>query len=279
MMRDGGVLKVFEREDFRDENIAPYYMGMFADLEPERVPHRSRGEILAFRDVCTVWLNHLTFSVTEGECTTLLDLANTVLPDILSLMTGTLRPDCGTVFLGGQPYTQREARHAVEHGVAFIAENPCQNMLFREMSVADNLCFLAGEKHNPVRLNGRVRRGILREFRPLLGEDADETNPMRLKLSSLYNLIYTRICLGNPKIVFCVQPFAGADLLLRREIISLISRLKENNITVVILALNFSDTLVVSDRLLTFRGGAFRREYDSREFDQFQAEAITPQSI
>lgn len=279
MMRDGGILKVLEREDFRDENVAPYYRDMFTDFGREQVVRRGGREILSFRDVCTANLHRLTFSVLEGECTTLLDLDNTVLPDILGLMDGSLRPDSGAVYLDGDEYTFRSARHAVAHGVAFIAENPAQSMLFRELSVADNLCFLAAEKNNPMHLNNRVRRGILNEFRPVLGEDADETNPMRLKLSSLYNLIYTRIGLGNPKIVFCVQPFAGADLFLRREIISLINRLKEKNITVAILAVNFSDTLVVTDRLITFRNGAFRREYRSQEFGQFQTEGITPQSI
>lgn len=279
MMRDGGVLKVFGREDFRDESVAPYYRGMFADLKIKQAPRSGGRELLCFRGVCTNSLNSLTFSVAAGECTTLLDLDNTVLTDILGLMTGSLCPFAGTVLLEGKAYTQRTARHAVKNGVAFIAENPARSMLFGEMSVADNLCFLAAEKRVPVRLNGRVRRGILKEFRPLLGGDADETDPARLKLSSLYNLIYTRVCLGNPRVVFCVQPFAGADLLLRREIVSLINRLKEKNITVVILALNFSDTLVVSDRLLTFRAGAFQRDYASREFSQLQAEGVTLQNL
>lgn len=279
MMRDGGILKVLEQKEFRDESVAPYYRGMFENLDEERVPRRGDREILSFRDVCTQSLRRLSFSVMEGECTTLLDLDNTVLTDIMGLMTGSLCPESGAVRLGGEPYTRRKARHAVAHGVEFIAENPAQSMLFREMSVADNLCFLAAEKQKPVRLSSRVKRGILREFRPFLGGDADETNPVRLKLSSLYNLVYTRTCLGNPKIVFCVQPFAGADMLLRRQIISLINRLKENGATVVILAVNFSDTLVVADRLITFRDGAFRREYRSDEFGQFRTEGITPQSI
>ncbi len=276
MMRDGGILKVLERNDFEDGNILPYYQDMFADFGRERVQRRGGREFLSFRNVCTSTLDRLTFSILEGECTTLLDLDNTVLDGILGLMNGELRADSGFILLDGKKYTFRTAKHAVANGVEFIAENPSQSMLFRELSVADNLCFLAAEKRRPIRLSNRVRRGILKELHPFLGEAAEETNPMRLKLSSVYNLIYLRTCLGNPKIVFCVQPFAGADLLLRREIISHINRLKEKNITVVILAVNFSDTLMVTDRLITFRNGTFRREYRSEEFGQFQTEGITP---
>lgn len=279
MMRDGRILKVIERKDFRNEIIAPYYIGTFNRFSEEMVACRGDREVLAFQDVCTENLKRMTFTVAKGECTVLLDMDNTVLTDILSLMNGTQKPDGGAVFLEGSLYTERMARHAVAHGVAFLEENPAQSMLFKEMSTADNLCFLAAEKQNALRLNRRVKESILREYEPIIGEEIREPNPTRLKLQTLYSLIYYRICIGNPKIVFCVQPFAGADLLLRRHVISLINELKRRGITVVILAVNFADTLMVADRLILFKNGAFRCEYRSSEFYQFRSEGITLQNL
>ena len=67
-------------------------------------------------------------------------------------------------------------------------------------------------------------------------------------------------------IVFCVQPFYDADMYLRKHIIALISKLKQKGITVVILAVNLEDSLVVADRLIIIENGQFRKEYDRSVF-------------
>lgn len=275
MMRDGKILRVLERKDFRTGNLQPYYIGAFTDFDRERVPRRGDSVLLRFEDVCTANLKQMSFSIAEGECTLLLDMDNTVLSDIMALMNGGLRQDSGGIFLGDAPYTFREAQHAVKNGVAFIAENPVRSMLFGQMSYAENLCFLAAEKRGTLHLRRRVVKSVIREYEPVIGGEVRETNIMRLRLSSLYSLVYYRVYLANPRIVFCVQPFAGADLYQRRHVIQLINLLKKKGITVVILAVNFADSLMVADRLLLLQDGALRCEYPSSEFYQFRSEGIT----
>jgi ribose transport system ATP-binding protein len=279
LMRDGKILRVFDRDEFKNENMTPYYIGEYENFEKTVVNHRRQEEILKFEDVCTENLNHMEFKVSKGECTVLLDMNNTVLSDIIKLLNGELIQDAGTVYLEKSAYTQKQARCAIENGVAFIGENPIQTMLFKEMSYIDNLCFLLDKKRNPVRISQRILKSVIQEYEPILGKDINETNIMNLKLQSLYNLIYYRIILSHPKIVVCLQPFAGADMYLRRHIIELINKMKKAGITVVILAVNIADSLIIADKLILLGDGRFSNEYYSSEFNQFSLDGISLDSI
>ena len=275
LMRDGKIVKILDQSEFQNERIVPYYIKEFSDYSRVTVNQNAKKGILTFQDIHTSNLNHMTFSVAKGECTILLDMSDTVLSDIMKLMNGQLRQDSGTIYLDNAVYTPEQAKRAMANGVAFIEENPVQTMLFYEMSYVSNLCFLVDEKQNPIRLDKRIINSIIHEYEPILGKDIYESNITNLKLQSLYDLVYYRIHLCSPKIVFCVQPFAGADMYLRRHLIELINQLKEKGITVILLAVNLADALVVADKLILFENGQFRSEYSSSEFHIFRSEGIT----
>ncbi len=279
LMKDGKILRVFDRNQFQNDNIVPYYVGEFSDLAALETDVGRKDSILTFQNVCTENLRDMNFSVARGECTVLFDMDNTVLSDIMQIMNGRLYPDRGTVFLEGAVFTQEAAQHALEGAVAFIGEDPIHTMLFKEMSYLDNLCFLLDQKNNGVRLNKRIVRSIAREYEPVIGPEIYETNIMNLKIQSLYDLIYYRIQLFHPKIVFCVQPFAGADMYLRRHLIELINRLKQKGITVIFLSVNIADSLVVADKLIRLEKGRFSSEYLRSEFNIFQSEGITLEEL
>ncbi len=275
LMRDGKILKVFDQNEFQNENMVPYYLWEFANVAKTIVNHQSEEGILTFQNVCTENLNHMTFAVKKGECTVLLDMDNTILSDIMQLMNGELQQDSGTIFLENSVYSQKQARHALGSGVAFIGEDPIQTMLFKEMSYLNNLCILLDKKQHAVRLSSKVIKSIIREYGPVIGEEIYEENIMNLKLQSLYDLIYYRIQLCHPKIVLCVQPFAGADMYLRRNLIEIINKLKKQGITVILLAVNIADSLVIADKLILFEKGRFSSQYSSSEFHLFSADGIT----
>ncbi len=274
LMRDGKILRVFNQDQFQNDNLTPYYIGEFANVKKTIVNNHSQEGILTFQNVCTENLNHMSFAVAKGECTVLFDMDNTILSDIMQLMNGQLQQDSGTVFLENNVYSQKQARHAVGSGVAFIGEDPVRTMLFKEMDYVNNLCFLLDKKPNSVRLNQKILKNVIQEYEPVVGKEIYETNIMNLKLQSLYDLIYYRIQLCRPKIVFCVQPFAGADMYLRRHLVDLINKLKKKGITVILLAVNIADSLVIADKLILLEQGRFNSEYSRSEFHLFSDQGI-----
>ncbi|MBZ4666226.1 ATP-binding cassette domain-containing protein [Mahella sp.] len=274
IMRDGKILRVLDKDQFNNDNVAPYYIGEFAKVKREGLSVTSDKGILTFKDVCTEHMRSLTFTIVKGESTVLLDMDNAVVQDIVGLMNGQLHQHSGEIYLKNKPYTQKLAKHALKYGVAFIQENPILTMLFPDMSYLTNLCFLVDKKRNPVQLSKRVINSIVQEYEPIIGNDIYETDIMKLKLQSLYDLVYYRIHLCKPDIVFCIQPFANADMYLRRHIVELINQLKKQGATIVILATNIADSLAVADKLIVVSKGTFQAEYPRDEFYLFNSESI-----
>jgi ribose transport system ATP-binding protein len=268
LMENGRILKILNKKEFKDEMITPYTLD-FSIRDSSTIHKISQNGILKFTDVSTENIKDMSFTIEKGECVVFLDMNNTILTDIVRLMLNEIKPSKGRILLDGFECTDK--RFNLKKRVCFIQENPIQTMLFKGMSYIDNLCFLLGKKYPDIWLNNNIKKSVIQEYGPLIGEDINANDITRLAPLSLYNLIYYRVHLYHPDIVFCMQPFSGADMYLRHHIIELINQLRKKKITVVILSVNLSDTLTVADRLMLIERGQLRKEYRSEEFHFFRA--------
>lgn len=268
IMENGKVLKVLSKKEYRDEMITPYTLD-FSGIDSPQLHMTGVHGILKFENVSTENIRDMSFTVEKGECVVLLDMNNSSIGDILELMMGEMKPLSGNILLDGCCCTNKPS--LIKKEVCIIQENPIQSMLFQEMSYIDNLCFLVDKKQPYPWINNNMRRSIIQEYEKLAGEDIYVNDISNLSPASLYNLIYYRVHLYHPKVVFCVQPFSGADMYLRHHLVDLINQLREKKITVIILAVNLSDSLVVADRLMVIEQGKLQKEYGSSEFHFFRA--------
>ena len=202
--------------------------------------------------------------VLPGECVALLDRSNTILEDIVGLMTGNLRPRSGRLVMGGRPFSGGDGTRGQAVGV--IQADPTRTMIFEGLTALDNLCFMADRKGKFFWSGHAARASIAREYASVFGEDIYERDVRRLSRRTLYDLVYYRMHLYRPAVVFCVQPFFGADMYRRRHIIDLLELLRARGIALVLLMVNISDSLSVADRLLVAENGALLHEYDREGF-------------
>lgn len=268
IMENGKVLKVLNKKEYHDEMISPYTLD-FSHIDSPSITNISKDGILKFQNVFTGNIKDMSFTVEKGECVVFLDMNNTVLTDMLQLMSSEIKPLSGDILLEGSLCTGK-AGH-LKRKVCFIQENPIHSMLFQEMSYIDNLCFLLDKKEPQLWLNKNIKRSIMQEYEPLIGKDIYAMDISALTPLSLYNLAYYRIHLYHPHVVFCVQPFSGADMYLRHHLVELINQLRKKKITVIILAVSISDSLSVADRLMVIEHGRLSKEYHSQEFHFFRA--------
>lgn len=268
IMQEGKIRKVLEPGQFTDKNMEPYVTEFNNHLKQITKNTNQSEEVLSFDNVTTNYLKNLSFSISKGECSVLLDNNNTVLSDILKIMNGEIVIQSGAIFVDNKRYTEKQSKKALKNGVAFIQEQPIKSMIFKEMSYLDNLCFLLDDKKERVSLYKRIKKSVVREYNQYVGNDIYKKNIAHLKVESLYNIVYYRIHLFNPKVVFCVQPFSGADMYHRFYIAELINKLKEKGITVIILTVNISDSFLVADKLVVIENGSYSAEYNCTELQK-----------
>lgn len=259
LLENGTIIKVIDKKDFSDEILKPYIIS-FDNSTQSNVLSKNTG-IFEVRDFVTENLKGINFSARRSECITILDINNKGIQDMAKVLSGFNQPISGSIIVDHHHIDLKHSNNLLLNGVVFIPENPIRKTLFYGMSYLENLAFLIDRKLNKSIINQKILNNIKEEYRFLVGDDIDAKDLMEFDITSLYNLVYFRIHLFSPKVVFIMQPFSDADMYLRGRIIELINELKKKGITVIILAVSIADTLSVSDRLIIMENGKLLQNY------------------
>ena len=265
-MKDGKIIKWFDKKEMHQSKVLPYTIP-FADTHTKESENKHRV-LMEFENITTVNMKGISFFLHQGECAVVYDKSNRVQKDIMELYLENKSFLSGICKYDGQRLNPENYAKYLGKEVAVIGENPIDTMLFYEMSYIDNLCFLLDNKTNKSRITKKIKKSIQLEYDKELGEELYANDIHELSKTSLYNLVYYRIHLLNPKLVLLIQPFGKADMYLRRHIIHLIRILKRKEIAVIILAVSISDCLYVADKLLLLEEGKVKETYYPDTFSQ-----------
>lgn len=218
--------------------------------------------LLEFRNVSWKDIRNMSFCVCPGEWVTLLDMSNTVLENLVSLMNMEAEASVysGEIFFQGKEFREWKNIGIPGCGVSFVSENPTKTMLFQEMSYMDNLCFDMEQKMGAWTIKTRIRKSVRREYDCILGDEMDEADITSLDRIQLYRLVYYRIHLCNPKIVFCIRPLAEEDIYMKKEVKKLLGELHGKGIAIVELLSNISDLHTPPDRTIIVRNGTVTKQ-------------------
>lgn len=269
MMENGKILKILDHREFHDKNITPYSLD-FSKRKislPGELKEPGPG-MMKFKNISSGSIRNMNLSIAQGECLVILDTDNSAIQEMQQMLKKPESAIEGKIVIDGS-VLQDNAKMA-ENQMKFIDESPLKSMIFPDMSYIDNLCFLMDKKTSNIWMKKKIKKSVASEYFSLAGEDIFARDIRSLEAKSLYNMVYYRIHLYSPKVAICIQPFSGADMYLRHHIATLIRKLLEKKISVIILALNISDTLSVADRLIVMKEGKIFEEYDSKDFTSFK---------
>lgn len=271
LMMQGRVIKLLEGGEMIPQSLLPYsaaYEQMVAS-QLARDTHQIGPEVFS---ACLpdAAVGGLHFSVRAGECLVLQDLDNHFIDGFLGVLSG-VRPPQGTrLLLCGRPLRPKPGR---DRRLAVIQDQPGRTMIFPGLNYLENLCFTMDHRMKALWLSGRVKRGLRRAYAEWLGPDLLDRRVDELTETERCELVYRRILLQRPDVVFCVQPFRMADVAMRMSIWRLLEELLDRGVAVVILAVNLADSLSLADRLIRVRRGQPQEAFDRIHFNELPADA------
>ncbi|MDF2802461.1 MAG: sugar transporter ATP-binding protein [Anaerocolumna sp.] len=268
LMENGHITKIFNMKDVIPDIIRTNTTKKFEQIIMKNLLENEKAnkiDEVVFRaeSVCCKSIQDLNLTIKKGECVVIHDLDNAIYTDLIKGLNGDEKISSGKFLVEGKQLDYGKSRD-----IAIIQELPIKTLLFKELSYLDNLCFTLDHRIKKVWGNKDLKSSLIKELTPLLGEEVFFKSIKNLTLEQQYDLIYTRILLQKPKIVFCVKPFKGAGVSLRMHIAELIHMLIEKGISVGILTVNLSDSLAVADRLICISQGKVEDEYDRTKFDK-----------
>ncbi|MBS6398194.1 MAG: sugar ABC transporter ATP-binding protein [Clostridiales bacterium] len=265
LLSHGRIQKILKGAELVKEDLREYtqeYDRMVrTHLESCSLKSRKGELLLRIDDITSGPVRHMSLDIYAGECVTLQHLDNEVYQEVLRLLGGETCQEEGSFWLNGQRTDLFGNRD-----IAVIQELPTRSMLFGSMSYLDNLCMGLAQRIPNIWSDHHIRDSIRKEYGPILGEDVFYTSVEKLSERQKYQLVYIRILLQRPKIVFCIQPFKGADLPHRMRIWKLLEMLLDKGIAVAILTLNLADSISLAERLLRIGNGGAVEEITRDNF-------------
>jgi lipopolysaccharide export system ATP-binding protein len=198
-------------------------------------------------------VNNISVSVQQGEIVGLLGPNGAGKTTSFYMIVGLIQPNEGQIFLDDQNITSLPMYKRAKLGLGYLAQ---EASVFRKLSVEENIMAVL-EMTNKSKAERKEKvESLLEEFslthvRKNLGMVLSGGERRRTEIA--------RALAVDPKFVLLDEPFAGVDPIAVEEIQTIVAKLKNKNIGILITDHNVNETLSITDRAyLMFEGSLLK---------------------
>ncbi|EIM73685.1 ABC transporter [Nitritalea halalkaliphila LW7] len=194
-------------------------------------------------------VNDISVKVEQGEIVGLLGPNGAGKTTSFYMIVGLIQPNEGTIFLEGANITSLPMYKRAQLGIGYLAQ---EASVFRKLSVEENIMAVLEMTDKNKQERKEKVESLLEEFslthvRKNLGMVLSGGERRRTEIA--------RALAVDPKFVLLDEPFAGVDPIAVEEIQTIVAKLKNKNIGILITDHNVNETLSITDRAyLMFEG-------------------------
>ncbi|KAB8057353.1 ATP-binding cassette domain-containing protein [Janthinobacterium sp. FT14W] len=190
-------------------------------------------------------LHGISLDVPKGKLVTLIGSNGAGKTTTMRAISGMLKPRSGSVTLGGQDVTGLDSHKIARAG---LAHSPEGRRVFASMSVTDNLLLGAFPRFTRSRPKGDIKGDLDRalELFPRLKERRDQLAGT-LSGGEQQMLAMARAVMLNPEVILLDEPSMGLAPILVEEVFRIITRLKAEGVTMLLVEQFAAAALNVAD--------------------------------
>ena len=194
-------------------------------------------------------VNDVSFEVSQGEIVGLLGPNGAGKTTSFYMIVGLIKPNEGTIFLDGLDITKDPMYRRAQKGIGYLAQ---EASVFRKLTVEDNIMAILemtnlNKEERREKLEELINEFSLHRVRKNRGDLLSGGERRRTEIA--------RALAASPNFILLDEPFAGVDPIAVEEIQSIVAKLKQKNIGILITDHNVQETLSITDRAyLLFEG-------------------------
>ncbi|QCK13740.1 LPS export ABC transporter ATP-binding protein [Mangrovivirga cuniculi] len=194
-------------------------------------------------------VDHISVEVNTGEIVGLLGPNGAGKTTSFYMIVGLVKPNEGEIFLGEENITDLPMYKRAKRGIGYLAQ---EASVFRTLTVEENIMAVLEMTNQPKNAQKEKMESLLEEFslthvRKNKGGVLSGGERRRTEIA--------RALAVDPHFVLLDEPFAGVDPIAVEEIQTIVAKLKNKNIGILITDHNVNETLSITDRAyLMFEG-------------------------
>lgn len=214
----------------------------------------------------------ISFSCRAGEVVGFAGLVGAGRTELAKTLFGAQRAKSGEVFVDGEKVTIRSPHQGVLAGIGYVTEDRKLEGLIQSQGLQSNMS-LTGLKRfaGPTgHLNGKEERRVIGEYIRAFSIKTHSMDSIVSELSggNQQKVSIAKSLLPEPRILILDEPTRGVDVGAKREIYTLINKLKQKGLCILLMSSDMPELLGISDRILVLSGGRLTGEFSRSEVTQ-----------
>lgn len=187
-------------------------------------------------------VNTVSVQVNRGEIVGLLGPNGAGKTTTFYMIVGLIRPNEGKIFLNDIDITNEPMYKRAQKGIGYL---PQEASVFRKLSVEDNLKAVLEMTTLSKEEQKQKMENLLEEFglNKIRKNNGDVLSGGERRRTEIARCLAT-----SPSFILLDEPFAGIDPIAVEDIQTIVKRLKEKNIGILITDHNVHETLSITDR-------------------------------
>lgn len=266
ILRDGVMTATLEKSEFEEDKIKQLMIGreMSGHYYREDTEERIGEEVvLEAQNITGGVLKNVSVSLHRGEILGVGGLSDCGMHDLGRVMFGLTKPDIGKV-QKGKGEKVKNAKWAVEHGIAYISKNRDREAMMTLCSIKDNICLPS--------LKQLAKGGfILKKSERNLSSKWAEN--MEVKANSVEQFCNTLSGGNKQKVVLAKWLAKGSDIMImdcptrgidigtKASIYQLIEQLKKEGKSILLISEELPELIGMSDRIVILKDGVLSGEF------------------
>ncbi len=194
--------------------------------------------------------NNVSVEVKQGEIVGLLGPNGAGKTTSFYMIVGMIKPNSGKIYLDDKEITKEPMYRRAQLGIGYL---PQEASVFRKLSIEDNLRAVLemtklSKKEQEMKVESLLDEFALHHVRKNLGDQLSGGERRRTEIA--------RALATDPKFILLDEPFAGVDPIAVEDIQTVVRKLKDKNIGILITDHNVHETLSITDRAYLLYSGS-----------------------
>ncbi len=204
-------------------------------------------------------VNNVSINVQRGEIVGLLGPNGAGKTTTFYMVVGFIKPSSGKVFIEDEEITNYPMYKRARKGIGYL---PQEASVFRKLSVEDNIKAILeyqqlSKEEQKDKLESLLEEFGLQKVRKNLADSLSGGERRRTEIA--------RALASNPGFILLDEPFAGIDPIAVEDIQTIVAKLKDKDIGILITDHNVRETLSITNRAYLMFEGSILRSGTSEE--------------
>lgn len=259
VVQGGRTIGVFQSNAFNDATLHKLLYKYSLPIDDKQIS-TTRSNVFSMHHVDGTILKDINISLRQGEILKIIYSDDKSASELISIMKGNRDGISGNIYLNHKLYQTNNIQEALKAGVGFVEENPIETMLFKNLTIIDNICYPLSNKINGFWLRHKFQRSVQNTLSPFIDSKYFRKSISEVPAKTLYQICYCKWLLFMPKVLVCIDPFSVADYQINEIIRQMIEYLSARGICVIIISSYWPSLCTIKGKLKYLENGYLKEQ-------------------